>query len=62
MIFVWVLSCLLEVNLLDILKKVCFKVVNIIFIVIEFKLNYVIMIILGDKVIFININDVFKEI
>lgn len=59
MIFVWV-SCLLVVNLLDILKKVCFKVVNIIFIVIG--LNYVIMIIWGNKVIFININDVFKEI
>lgn len=61
LISVWVLSCLLEVNLPDILKKACFKAANIIFTVTELKLNHVIMITWGNKVTSINTNDVFQR-
>lgn len=57
---VWV-SCLLAVNLPDILKKACFKAANIIFTVTELKLNHVIMITWGNKVTSINTNDVFQR-
>lgn len=59
---VWV-SCLLAVNLPDILKKACFKAANIIFTVTELKLNHVIMITWGNKVTSILILMMFfKEI